>query len=120
MPGPVPGPHDAHTVLERQLETQHRIARLAQTLLSLPAEELDQGIRDQLEVAAQLAGVERTRLIVANPKTGRVAAAYDWCSASERNVPPIEANFFQHFAWAREQIQRGDVVQMSPDSLPQE
>ena len=120
MPGPVPGPHDPHSVLERQLETQQQIARLAQTLLSLPAEELDQGIREQLELAAEIAGVERTRLIVANPKTGRVAAAYDWCSPSERDVPPIEADFFQHFAWAREQILRGDVVQMRPDSLPQE
>ena len=85
-----------------------------------PREELDQGIREQLGVAAELAGVERTRLVVANPKTGRVAAAYDWWSPTERNVPPIEADFFQRFAWAREQIQRGDVVQMSPDSLPRE
>src|SRR5215470_2172203 len=110
MPGPVPGPHDAHTALERQLETQQRIARLAQTLLSLPAEDLDQGIREQLGVAAELAGVERTRLVVASAKTGRVAAAYDWWSESERNVPPIEADFFQRFAWARDQIQRGDVL----------
>ena len=119
MPGPVPGPLDARAV-ERQLEIQQRIVRLAQTLLSLPAEELDQGIREQLAVAAELAGVERTRLIVANAKTGRVAAAYEWWSASERNVPPIEGDFFRRFAWAREQIQRGDVVQMSPDSLPRE
>ena len=119
MPGPVPGPLDARAV-ERQLEIQQRIVRLAQTLLSLPAEELDQGIREQLAVAAELAGVERTRLIVANAKTGRVAAAYEWWSASERNVPPIEGDFFRRFAWAREQIQRGDVVQMSPESLPGE
>jgi PAS domain S-box-containing protein len=120
MPGPVPGPFDASAAALRQLEIQQRIVRLAQTLLSLPAEELDQGIREQLAFAAELAGVERTRLIVASPHTGRVAAAYDWWSAAERNVPPIEENFFERFAWARDQIKRGDVVQMSPDSLPRE
>ncbi|HXK25859.1 MAG TPA: ATP-binding protein [Myxococcota bacterium] len=120
MPGPVPGPHDAHAALERQLQAQQQIARLAQTLLSLPAEELDQGIREQLAIAAELAGVERTRLVVANPKTGRVAAAYDWWSESEHDVPPIEADFFQRFAWASEQIKRGDIVQMGADSLPHE
>jgi PAS domain S-box-containing protein len=119
MPGPVPGPRDARAAL-RQLEIQQRIVRLAQTLLSLPAEDLDEGIREQLAVAAELAGVERTRLIVASARTGRVAAAYDWWSASERNVPPIEGDFFRRFAWAGEQIKRGDVVQMSPDSLPHE
>jgi PAS domain S-box-containing protein len=118
MPGPDLG--GAWNALEQQLAVQARIAALAQTLLSLPAEELDQGIREQLAVAAQLAGVERTRLIVFDPQTGRVSSAYEWGSgAGAAGMARIESDILSRYAWARERIQRGEVVQIvSADSLP--
>jgi PAS domain S-box-containing protein len=121
MAGRGPG-GGAQDVLEQQLAVQARIARLAHTLLSLPAEDLDQGIREQLAVAAEIAGVERTRLIVLNPLSGRVAAAYEWwagagCVGESR----VEADVLVRYAWARERITRGEVVQIpSVEALPSE
>ncbi len=61
MPGPVFRQDDARALLERQLEVQVRIARLAQTLLSLPAEELDL-IRSHIqEFAPEVRGFHRLR-----------------------------------------------------------
>ncbi len=117
--GPGSGKRD---VLEQQLAVQARIARLAHTLLSLPAEDLDQGIREQLAVAAEVAGVERTHLIVVNPLSGRVAAAYEWWAGSGPVCgSPAEVDALGHYPWARERIARGEVVQITrADALPSE
>src|SRR5262245_53411047 len=113
MPGPVPGPRDARSVLEQQLAVQARIVGLAQTLLSLPAEDLDQGIQEQLGVAAELARVERTRLVVGNATTGRVASAYDWSNSALADPAPIEGDVMRRFPWASGRILRGEVVQIT-------
>ena len=94
--------------LEQQLAVQARIAGLAHALLSLPAEELDQGIRDQLAVAAELAGVERTRIVVVHPATLRMMAAYEWSSGSAvSDLAHLDTPIWNRFPWARERIARG-------------
>jgi PAS domain S-box-containing protein len=109
-------------VVEQQLAVQARIAGLAQTLLSLPAEELDQGIREQLAVAAEIAGVDRTRLIVINPSSGRIAAAYDWwLQAGAAGLAHVDQDLLSRFPWVRERVANGEVVQIvNADSLPPE
>jgi PAS domain S-box-containing protein len=121
MAGRGPG-GGAQDVLEQQLAVQARIARLAHSLLSLPAEELDQGIREQLAVAAEVAGVERTRLIVLNPLSGRVSAAYEWGAGAGPGVESrVEPDVLVRYPWARERIARGEVVQIpSVGALPSE
>jgi PAS domain S-box-containing protein len=114
-------PAAAHSI-EQQLAVQARIAGLAQTLLSLPAEDLDQGIREQLAVAAELAGVGRTRIVVVHPSTLRMMAAYEWFSGpTVSDLATLEAPIMNRFPWARERIARGEVVQIEDaDALPAE
>jgi PAS domain S-box-containing protein len=108
--------------LERQLDLQARVAELSRRFLALEGEEIDAGVREHLRAAAELAGADRTRLIVRHPDASEhPIGVYDWSAADVTPDMPVIPEAIERFSWAIERLGRGELIQLgSPDELPAE
>jgi len=109
-------------VLARHLETQSRVAELSRRILALPRAEIERGIREHLATAADLAGADRTRLIVMHPDaSSRSIGSYDWCAPDVSGEMPDLIGEDAHFPWLMRHLVRGEAVSLeSAAALPAE
>jgi two-component system cell cycle sensor histidine kinase/response regulator CckA len=119
--------HDAESkavaeALERQLDVQARVAELSRRFLALDGEEIDAGVREHLCAAAELAGADRTRLIVMHPDASeRPIGVYDWSAPGVSPDMPVIPDAVGRFDWSIQRLARGELIQLgSPDELPAE
>ena len=123
----LPAGHEAESkaavkALERQLDVLTRVAELSRGFLALGGEEVDAGVREHLGVAAEIAGADRTRLIVMHPDTSEgCVGVYDWSAPRVPSDMPALPEALHRFQWSMRRLGRSELIQIeSPDELPAE
>jgi PAS domain S-box-containing protein len=112
----------SEAMLARHLETQSRVADLSRRILALRGAEIERGIREHLATAAQLAGADRTRLIVMHPDaSSQSIGSYDWTAPNVPGELPDLIGESGSLRWLLRHLSRGEVVCLeSVDALPAE
>ena len=99
-----------------------RLAELSRHFLALRADVIDHAVREHLEVAADMAGADRTFLVVVDPTALRMQGAYAWSRPGLPEHPMVlDLGLAQRFAWTRKRLVKGLVTQAgTPEELPDE
>lgn len=106
--------------LERPLDAHRCVAQLSRRLLALQCDEIEAGIRAHLSVAAELAGADRTRLVVWHPDApDHPAGVYDWCAPDVAPEMPDVSRHPNRSGWALPRLSRSEAIRLaSIDELP--
>jgi PAS domain S-box-containing protein len=117
-----PDPEQADAGVERPLDAQRYVARLSRELLALQCDEIEAGIRAHLASAAELAGADRTRLVVLDPDgSAQPVAVYDGCAPGVAPAPLDFEECIGSFHWATRCLSRAEPIRLeSIDDLPAE
>jgi two-component system cell cycle sensor histidine kinase/response regulator CckA len=108
--------------LELQLVVQQKVADMSRDFLPLASDELEASLRRHLATAAELAGADRVRLIVAEPAEKVVIGVYDWAAVGiPRRFPDLDDAVRERFRWSTRQLAHGQVLHVpSLEMLPEE
>ncbi|MGH0032907.1 MAG: ATP-binding protein [Myxococcota bacterium] len=101
---------------------EQRLAELSRHFLALGADAIDEAVREHLSVAAELAGADRTYLVVVDPTAVRLQGAYAWTRPGTPDQPiALDVSLATRFVWSRECLRAGRVAQArTPADLPED
>jgi PAS domain S-box-containing protein len=108
--------------LERQAAVQERIAALSRRFLALEHDEIDEGIHEHLPITAELAGADRTTLIVIGEGRSPIGAFYYWELPGTPGPPPRhDPAIARDFRWSRQLLGRGKLIHVPAlEAMPPE
>jgi len=108
--------------LERRLELERRIAGFSRSLLERSTDGVEEGIRQGLELAAELVGADRAYLVTALGSESGEPTCYDWeAPGIEPRPMPLGSQDNPGQPWFTEQLLRDQVVSVaSLEDMPED
>ena len=105
------------TALAEQPAIDRLIAELSSQFINLPADRIDQAIRDGLRQASELLRLDRGTFVRIGPN-GTLLPPVDWTTANVAPLDPATA-VRERFPWTMERVLAGEVVCFSSrDEIP--
>ncbi len=110
----------AEDELAKRLDLESRVSHMLGSLIQLPPGELDNGIREALEMLSTSVGAQRAGVFVIDRAAGTAARTHGWSAhpedAWDRGTLAIDTELFAH---SIRLMERGEILRVSrPTDLP--